>query len=89
MTKRLLVGACAAACLLGGCASDGGPGDVAGAEAASRAAPKSADQLPADMDPRARASAEAAMKQQDARTQQMQSQGDAMMRARQKMQGGG
>jgi len=57
-------------------------GDVAAANKAAAEAPKSADELPAEMSPEARRSAEAAMKQSEAMRQQMDSQAAAMKKAR-------
>ncbi len=67
--------------LLVGC-SGSDDGDVAAANKAAAEAPKSADELPADMSPEARRSAEAAMKQSEAMRQQMDSQAAAMKKAR-------
>ncbi len=70
--------------LLGGC-SDGdvSQAEIQRGEEAARNAPKSVDDLPADMSPEARASAEQAIKSSQAAQKHMDSQGDAMMRARQ------
>ncbi|CAN1553033.1 hypothetical protein MCEMSE15_02269 [Fimbriimonadaceae bacterium] len=67
--------------LLVGC-SGSDDGDVAAANKAAAEAPKSADELPAEMSPEARRSAEAAMKQSEAMRQQMDSQAAAMKKAR-------
>jgi hypothetical protein len=67
--------------LLVGC-SGSDDGDVAAANKAAAEAPKSADELPAEMSPEARRSAEAAIKQSEAMRQQMDSQAAAMKKAR-------
>lgn len=67
--------------LLVGC-SGSESGDVAAANKAAAEAPKSADELPAEMSPEARRSAEAAIKQSEAMRQQMDSQAAAMKKAR-------
>lgn len=56
-------------------------GDVKAAEEAAARAPKSVEQLPADMPPEARRGAEAGMGQQQAMQQQMNAQAEAMRRA--------
>ena len=68
--------------VLAGCSDAGDSGDVEKAKQASAAAPKDVSQLPANMDPRARASAEAAILQNKAMTEQMNAQAEAMKRAR-------
>ncbi|MCW5942985.1 MAG: hypothetical protein KIS66_12180 [Fimbriimonadaceae bacterium] len=68
------------ALVLAGC-SGSDQGDVKKAEEAAARAPKSVDQLPADMPPEAKRGAEAAMGQQQAMKQQMDAQAEAMKRA--------
>lgn len=69
--------------LMGGCTDDVSAADVQRGEEAAKNAPQSVDELPADMSPEARASAERAIESSRAAQQHMNSQGDAMMRARQ------
>lgn len=78
-TLLLLIGASLA---LAGC-SGSDRGDVKAAEEAAARAPKSVDQLPADMPPEAKRGAAAAMGQQQAMQQQMDAQAEAMKRAAQ------
>jgi PBP1b-binding outer membrane lipoprotein LpoB len=64
MKKFLLALTVAAGTLLmAGCEGPGETGDVESAKKAAAQAPKSADQLPADMPPQARAAAQSAMGQ--------------------------
>ncbi len=65
-----------------GCRGSSDSGDVARAEAAAAAAPKTVDELPADMPPEAKRGAAAAMGQSQAMQQQMDAQAEAMKRAR-------
>jgi hypothetical protein len=69
--------------LLGGCDGDVSQAEIQRGEEAARNAPKSADDLSGDMSPEARASAERAIESSQAAQKHMDSQGDAMMRARQ------
>lgn len=64
MTKYLLaLVALVGASFIVGCDGPGESGDVDGAKKAAQAAPKSADQLPAEMPPQARNAAASAMGQ--------------------------
>jgi Tfp pilus assembly protein PilP len=66
-----------------GCSGGSDPGDVETAAKAAAAAPKSVDQLPADMPPEAKAAAAAAMGQ--AQAAQQQANDPARLRAMQEM----
>jgi len=81
--KRVALFVAAATCLaVAGCTSQD-EGDVEGAQKAAAAAPKSVDQLPADMPPEARAAAASAMGQAAAAEQQAND--PARVRAMQEM----
>jgi hypothetical protein len=67
--RSLYVLVALAALCLAGCL-DSSAGDVAGAERAAAQAPKSVEELPADMPPEARASAAAAIGQSSSMQQQ-------------------
>ncbi len=81
---RSVIPALVALALVGGfgCRGSSDSGDVARAEAAAAAAPKSVEELPADMPPEAKRGAAAAMGQSQAMQQQMDAHADAMKRAR-------
>jgi outer membrane murein-binding lipoprotein Lpp len=75
---------------LAGC-SGSDSGDVEKAKEAAEKAPKSVDELPADMPPQARANAAAAIQQAQARTQfegEAQKRAMEAMRKQQEQQGG-
>ena len=76
MRKLLLV---PIAIVAAGCSGGDDQGDVA--KAAASPPLKSVDQLPANMPPQARASAESAMRANDAMVSQQKAQMDAMVRA--------
>jgi PBP1b-binding outer membrane lipoprotein LpoB len=84
---KLLSALLISSAVLVGCSSSGDPGDVEKAAQAAQAAPKTADQLPADMPPQAKQQAEAAMQQGQAMAQQMNAQGEAMKKAQAAGQG--
>ena len=77
MKKLLPFSIVLALCAIG-CKGGGDSGDVDAAAKASAAAPKTVDQLPADMPPEAKRAAAGAMAQQQAMAQQA----DAQNRAR-------
>lgn len=81
MMRNLLLGLVGLV-TIAGCSSSGDPGNVEAAEAAAKAMPKSVDELPANMPPEARKSAEGAILQQQAREKQANAQAEAMKRAR-------
>lgn len=84
--KRLIILTILATGLVAGCSSNDS-GDVEAANKAAAQAPKSADQLPTDMPPEARKQAESAIAQQQAMSQQANTENDARMRAMQGMRG--
>lgn len=68
--------------LISGCESDNVSADaLRRGEEAAKAAPQSAEELPSDMDPEAKAAAQRAIESSRAANQHMQTQGDAMKRA--------
>lgn len=85
MMRKLLISTLAIGGILAGCSGGGDPGDVETAKKAAEAAPKSVDQLPADMPPEARRAAEAAMGQKAAMSEQMSKENEARKRAMQGM----
>lgn len=86
MTMRTAFGILAALAVfvVAGCNGDDGNGDVEKAQAAAAKAPKSADQLPKDMPPQARAAATNAINQANAATKMGNDPG--RVRAMQEMQ---
>jgi PBP1b-binding outer membrane lipoprotein LpoB len=76
MMKTLSAALLASFVLLGCSQSD--PGDPELAKKAAEAAPKTVEQLPADMPPEAKRQAEGAMKQKEAMQSQMDAQAEAM-----------
>lgn len=85
MMRAIIVISIAIGGVLAGCSGGGDPGDVDAAKKAADAAPKSVDQLPADMPPEARRAAEAAMGQKSAMSEQMAKENEARKRAMQGM----
>lgn len=81
MIRPILVVSLAIGGVLAGCSGTGDAGDVELAKKASESAPKSVDQLPADMPPEARRAAEAAMGQKSAMSEQMAKENEARKRA--------
>lgn len=74
-----------AACLLAGC-SQADSGNVEAAKAAAQAAPRSVDELPADMPPEAKRSAGAAISQGQQMEAKMNAENEARARAMAEMQ---
>ena len=82
---RLFISFLIAACLLTGC-NQADSGDVEAAKAAAQNAPKSADELPADMPPEAKRRAAAAISQGQEMEAKMNAENEARARAMAEMQ---
>ena len=79
--RRLIPFLALALVAAGGSRGDGDSGDVSAANTAAAAAPKSAADLPSNLTPEQRATAEAGIGQQQAMADQMNKQGAAMKAA--------
>lgn len=82
---KALIYSLIAVCLLAGC-TQADSGDVEAAKAAAQSAPKSADELPANMPPEAKRSAAAAISQGQEMEAKMNAENEARARAMAEMQ---